>query len=127
MAKDLFVSLADRPGELATLGEALGNAGVNIEGGCAIVHEGRGLVHLLVEDAAAARTALERAGVNVETETDVVIAGAEADQDTPGSLGRMARAVADAGINLTFVYEASHERFVFGAEDADGARRALGV
>ena len=50
MAKDLLVSLPDKPGEGAKLGEALGNAGVNIEGMCAVTHEGRGIVHILVED-----------------------------------------------------------------------------
>ena len=30
--KDLTVQLEDRPGTLAELGEALGNAGINIEG-----------------------------------------------------------------------------------------------
>ena len=30
--KDLTVNLADEPGTLAQLGEALGNAGINIEG-----------------------------------------------------------------------------------------------
>ena len=58
MPKDLSVSLEDRPGELARLGEALGNAGVNIEGICAMTSEGRGIIHILVEDAAAARAAL---------------------------------------------------------------------
>src|SRR5205814_1703393 len=58
--KDLTVQLEDRPGTLAELGEALGNAGINIEGiaGFAVPGAG-GLVHLLVEDGAAARAALE--------------------------------------------------------------------
>jgi len=52
--KDLTVSLEDRPGTLATLGETLGGAGINIEGMCAVTHEGRGIVHILVQDAAKA-------------------------------------------------------------------------
>ncbi len=32
MAKDLTVILEDRPGTIADMGEALGKAGVNIEG-----------------------------------------------------------------------------------------------
>jgi hypothetical protein len=58
--KDLTVSLEDRPGTLADLGEALGKAGINIEGMCAVASEGRSIIHLLVTDAAAARTALGR-------------------------------------------------------------------
>jgi hypothetical protein len=33
--KDLTITLEDRPGRLADLGEATGKAGVNIEGMCA--------------------------------------------------------------------------------------------
>jgi hypothetical protein len=42
--KDLTVSLEDRPGTLADLGEALGKAGINIEGMCAVTSEGRARV-----------------------------------------------------------------------------------
>src|SRR4029450_8042605 len=65
--KDVTVTLEDRPGTLADLGEALGKAGINIEGLTAVSSEGRAIVHVLVEDAAAARTALEGARINVES------------------------------------------------------------
>ena len=127
MATDLLVSLVDRPGELATLGETLGNAGINIEGCCGLVHEGRGIAHVLVEDAAAARMALESAGIKVEGESDVVIVDGSADQDTPGALGRTARAVSDAGVNLKFAYIATKSRMVLGADDPEKARQAVGA
>ena len=63
MAKDLKVTLTDQPGEGARLGEALGNAGVNIEGLCAIMDGGMANVHVLVDDVAGARAALEGAGM----------------------------------------------------------------
>ena len=67
MATDLTVILEDRPGELARLGEVTGEAGVNIEGMCALTGQGRGYIHLLVADekASAARVALEGAGMGV--------------------------------------------------------------
>jgi hypothetical protein len=55
MPKDLTVILEDRPGKLADLGEATGRAGINIDGLCAMVGDGKGFVHILVEDAAATR------------------------------------------------------------------------
>ena len=64
--KDLTVSLEDRPGTLADLGEALGKAGINIEGLTVVSFEGRAIGHVLVEDATAARSALEGAGVNIQ-------------------------------------------------------------
>jgi hypothetical protein len=127
MPRDILVSLEDRPGELARVGEALGRAGVNIEGMMAFAHEGRGFAHLLVEDAPAARQALDSAGVKVEGESDVEIIDLdEADVDRPGTLGESARGVADAGINLRFVYLATHNRAVIGADDVDALRAAMG-
>jgi hypothetical protein len=41
MATDLTVYLPDRPGTLADSGEALGNAGINIDGMCGFPSEGR--------------------------------------------------------------------------------------
>jgi hypothetical protein len=126
MPKDILVSLDDRPGELARVGEALGQAGVNIEGLMAFSHEGRGFTHLLVEDPSAARRALDSAGMKVEGESDVVIIDLDAaDVDRPGTLGARTRGVADAGVNLRFVYLATHDRAVIGADDVDALRTAM--
>jgi hypothetical protein len=126
--KDLTVSLEDRPGELARLGEALGAAGINIEGMAAMSAEGRAIIHLLVVDAAATRTALEGAGIKVEGEADPMIAEFPADQiDRPGTMGNMARAVADAGVNIKVVYLATKNRGVMVTSDNAKAKAALGM
>lgn len=52
--KDLTILLENRPGALAEMSEALGRAGVSVEGGGAFLVEGRGVAHFLFEDAAAA-------------------------------------------------------------------------
>ena len=126
MAKDLTISVEDRPGELARIGEALGQAGVNIEGVAGFVSEGRGIIHLLVEDAAGARAALEGAGIVVSEEADALVADLSADADRPGALGEMARKIADAGVNLRAVYIATHSRAVAVTSDNDRAQGALG-
>src|SRR5438128_10546577 len=110
MVTDLQLALDDRPGEAARMGEALGSAGINIEGLCAITHEGSATVHILVEDAAAARSALEGAGIKVEGETDVIVAEMRGDVDKPGEFGRMTRTLADAGVNITLTYMATKNR-----------------
>src|SRR5919204_3947887 len=93
--KDLTVSLEDRPGALADLGEALGKAGINIEGMCAVTSEGRAIGHVLIEDATAARTALESAGIKVEGEAEPLIWETPPDAvDRPGAMGESARIVA---------------------------------
>ena len=122
MAKDLTIALEDRPGILAELGEALGGAGINIEGFCGYTSGGRGILHLLVEDAAAARRALESAGIAVEQEHDVVIVDLE---DRPGALGVLARRISDAGVSLNVAYPATNTRVVLGADDLQALRAAI--
>lgn len=126
MATDLAVSLEDRPGTLATLGETLGKAAVNIEGICAITHEGRGVLHVLVENAAAARTALEGAGIKVEGESEALVTDVSG-QDRPGTLGEMARKMADAGVNIQVCYLGTRSRGVLVTSDNEKARAALGL
>lgn len=125
--RDLTVILEDRPGELATLGETLGSAGVNIEGLCATIAEGRGVVHVLVEDAAGARSALEGAGMKVDGESDPIVVDVTADTDRPGTTGEMARKIADAGVNIQVVYLATRNRGVMITSDNAKARSALGL
>jgi hypothetical protein len=73
MATDLTVVLDDRAGQLAHMGEALGDAGVNIEGFCATTDDGAGIVHVLVENAMVAQNALILADIKVEGEADAVV------------------------------------------------------
>jgi hypothetical protein len=122
MAKDLTIILEDRPGTLADLGEALGNAGVNIDGMCGFPCEGRGEIHILVDDAAGARAALEEAGIEVGLERDVLLHEAE---DRPGALGETARKLAESGVNVDLLYKATQTRLVLGVNDLEKAQAAL--
>src|SRR5712671_6434767 len=72
MPTDLTVILEHRPGELARLGEVTGEAGVTIHGLAAFTGEGRGVVHVLLDDEAVARcrAALESAGIGVADERE---------------------------------------------------------
>jgi len=122
MTKDLTVILEDRPGTLADVGEALGKAGINVEGGCGFPCEGEGVLHILVEDAAAARRALEEVGLEVRGERPVLVLEIE---DRPGALGEVSRRMANAGVNIDLVYLAANNRLVIGADDLDKARAAV--
>ncbi|HEX5936736.1 MAG TPA: ACT domain-containing protein [Actinomycetota bacterium] len=128
MATDLGVSVPDRPGGLADVGEALGNAGINIEGLCGVGLGDRGVIHVLVEDASAAKAALEGANLRVESEAEAIVSELPSGQvATPGVMGQMARAVADAGVNMRAVYLATGNRAVAVTDDNDKARAALGM
>ena len=122
MAKDLTVILEDRPGTLADMGKALGKAGINIEGGCGFRSEGKGVIHILVEDATAARRELQQAGIEVRDERQVLILDVE---NRPGVFGDIVSRIAKAGVNIDLVYVAANTRLVIGADDIDKARSAI--
>jgi hypothetical protein len=123
MAKDLTVVMDNRPGKLADLGEATGRAGVNIEGLCAMVGDGKGFIHILVDDAPVARKALEAAGIDVADERDAVIVDLH---DKPGAMGEIARDLAAAGVSIDVAYTIfSGVRLVIVTEDTEKARAAL--
>jgi hypothetical protein len=122
MAQDLTVALEDRPGIVAELGEALGGASINIEGFCGYTSGGQGIVHLLVDDAAAARSALEGAGFEVQDEREVLVVDVE---DRPGALGVLARRISNADVSLDLAYLATNTRVVLGAQDLEKLRAAV--
>ena len=123
MATDLMVMMEDRPGALAELGNALGGAGVNLSGACAVTSRGQGMIHLLVEDdPGAARAALEAAGIEVAEEREVLVIDV---RDDPGTLGSYAERIAASGANIELMYVATGTRLVFGVDDVDAARSAL--
>ena len=123
MATDLTLYLDDHPGELARLGAVLGQAGVNIEGFCAVTSGGgQAEVHVLVGELADALTDLSGAGFRVVSEQEVFVVPVE---DRPGVLGDVARRLGDKGVNITLAYLATSTRLVLAADDLGGARQAL--
>jgi hypothetical protein len=123
MATDLTIYVDDEPGELGRLGEVLGAGGVNIEGFCALTGGGgQAEIHVLVEDATAAFTALEAAGIQIASEEEVAVVAVD---DRPGVLGEMSRKLGDAGANITVAYLATSTRLVFAADDLAAAKAAL--
>ena len=119
----MTVYLPDEPGELARVGAALGDHGVNIEGFCAVRRGGETEVHLLLDDVAPAMEALAEAGITVVSEQEVIVVDVEGDR--PGALGEMAARLSDAGVNITVAYLATETRLVFGADDLTAASAAL--
>jgi hypothetical protein len=125
MSTDLTVILEHRPGELARLGEIIGEAGVNIRGLAAFTGEGRGVVHVLLDDAAVAscRAALERAGMGIADEREVLVIEIE---DRPGALGELSRQLAGANVNVDLAYTTfGGVRIVIATDDLESARAAL--
>lgn len=120
--RDLTIRLQDRPGALAEIGEALGRAGVSVEGGGGFVVDGQAILHFLFEDAEAARRALEAVGIEVLQNREVLVQRLA--QDRPGELGRIARLMADAGVNIEVVYS-DHDNQLILCVDNVAAGRAV--
>jgi hypothetical protein len=96
MANQFVVQLKNQPGAMAVLAEALANRGVDLRaiGGGGIGDSGH--VIMTTADDDATRKVLDDGGyVYVEGESIL----AEVD-DKPGGMARIARALADAGVNI---------------------------
>jgi len=115
--KDLAIRLQNRPGALAEMGDALGKAGVSIEGGGGFVFEGQGIVHLLFEDTTAARRALLDAGIEVLQDREVLVQ--RLNQDQPGQLGKISRLMAEAGVNIEVIYSDHQNQLILVVDDLD--------
>ena len=126
MAYDISVILEDRPGTLARMGEVLGQAGINIDGMCGFLVEGKGEIHILVRNGSAARKVLDNAGIIAKNVRPVLVRNLE---NNPGTLGEAARKLADAGVNIDLLYLASDNRLVMGvdpgSDDWDKARSVI--
>ncbi len=123
MATDLTLYLDDQPGELARIGDILGQAGANIAGLCAVTSGGgQAEVHILVDNATAAFEALQAAGVRIAAEQEVLVLKVE---DRPGALGEVARKLGTQRVNLTLAYLATNTRLVLGADSLSDARAAI--
>ena len=118
---DIELRMANRPGELARMGEALGRAGVSVEGGGMFLVGDAGVAHFLVADDHAARAALAEAGMTVAACREVLSLRLE--QDEPGQLGELTRAMAEAGVNIEVLYSDHEHRLILVVDDPAAGRR----
>jgi hypothetical protein len=114
---DVAIRLENRPGAMAEMGEALGAAGVSVEGGGGWVADGKATMHFLFDDGEAARKALENAGIDVVAVNEVVVLKLR--QDVPGQLGKIARRMSDADVNIEVVYSDHANQLCMVVDDPD--------
>ncbi len=124
--KEFSVTLANQPGQLATLAGRLADAGVHIESLAAIGSDGESLVRFMPDDADATRRVLTGAGVQFEERPilDTFL------PDEPGALASVTKRLADAGVNIDSIYllhsNAEGLHFAVTVDDPDLARAELG-
>jgi hypothetical protein len=92
-----------------------------VEGGGVFVVGGAGYAHFLVADARAAREALGAVGVEVLADREVLVQ--VLDQAEPGQLGRIARRMAEAGVNIEVQYSDHQNRLILVVDDSERGRQ----
>ncbi len=115
--RDLTIRLENRPGAIAEMGEALGSAGVSVEGGGAFVIDGQGIAHFLFEDGVAARKVLEEKGIE---DREVLVQ--KLNQEQPGQLGKISRLMAEAGVNIEVIYSDHQNQLILVVDDLEKGR-----
>ena len=99
-----------------------------MEGVCGFPLNDEAIIHILVEDKANARSVLEQAGFQVSAEREVLVLTGQPGRNIllqPGSGGKIARKISDAGVNMDLIYFAALNRLVIGVDNIEKARAAL--
>jgi hypothetical protein len=126
IAKQLVVMLENRPGALAELCTELAKVAVNIQAIQATEAKPIMSVRLLVGQPDTAKKVCERMGLKyVEESILTVLVG-----NRPGALGRITRKLANAGINIEYLYgsiDKSTKRALIlcGVSDIEAASRII--
>ncbi len=125
-AKQISAWIEDRPGTLGKAASALGEKNVNILAFTIPVVGDRGAFHMIVEKPATAKKILAQQGWET-TEEDVVLVTLP---DKPGSLGRIATKLGQAGVNIEYAYtgtarSAQKVNTYFKVSDLNAALKAL--
>lgn len=125
-ATQFCVGLENQPGMLGRLCTLLTKAGVNIEALCVTDDTDCVWVNLVVTPEKAAERILSDEGYRFLTEEVIALQIA----NRPGELGRIATKLADAKVNISFVYGAGVVgtpcKLVLKVDDIQAALEALG-
>ena len=122
MAQDFTVMLPNRPGILANISTTMGKAGINIEGISGTQYQDKVVLHLLFDKDEEAQALLYKNKITIMSVREVLVVDII---DKPGELGKIAQKMANAEVNIDFVYLASGNRLVLGVDDPEKAIVAL--
>jgi hypothetical protein len=123
--KDFVIQMSHRPGELASVTNALSLQGVNIRSLAAMTLGNQAVLRLIPDNAEAARDALRAGNIRFE-EREVVTVLLE---NRAGEITGVAGKLADAGLNLEAVYVVGLAgeliELAFAVDDAKKAKKIL--
>ncbi|PID48375.1 MAG: hypothetical protein CR967_00325 [Proteobacteria bacterium] len=125
--KDICIVQEYDPSILIKIGESLGNSGVNIEGLSLSTLDNQSVIHFLVSDESSALKALDQTNLKVTSISDVFILSKDQKKVTgkPGSFGGICKLLKENGLNIRFGYPAENNRFVFGVDNIEKAKKLL--
>lgn len=123
--KDMKIVMKNKPGMLADMGEILGQNNINMEGICGFPLNNEGIIHILVEDETTTKWVLEAAGFEVRAVREVLVMDVGNIAGKPGTGGKIARKIGDAGVNIDLIYFAENNKLVLGVDNMEKARDAL--
>ena len=98
--RDFAIQLTHRPGELATVTNALSLQGVNIKSVAAMTIGDQALLRLIPDNVESARSALRADNIPFEENETVIVLL----ENRAGELTAVAAKLAEAGVNLTAAY-----------------------
>jgi hypothetical protein len=122
---DLEIEFGGRADGLAVMGAALGRVGISLEGGGQFTVDGRAVAHFLVGDGHGAERTLTAAGVRVTAVRKVL--ARRLDQEVPGQLGAITRAIVAAGPRIDTLYSDHDHRLILVTTDQAAAAAATGA
>ncbi|MEW6571426.1 MAG: ACT domain-containing protein [Nitrospirota bacterium] len=99
-AKQLTFSMPDRAGLLSDITAVIAEAKVNINAICAYAMENKAFFMMITESNARAKKALGKINISPQEE-DVLMVEMP---NTVGSLHRAAKKIADAGVNINYLF-----------------------
>lgn len=113
MATQFSFTLPDKPGALANVAEALGDAAVNIDGIAGICSNGKGVISLVTDNPSKAESSLKGEGIEFKKK-EVLLVQLE---DKPGQIALLSRNLADEGINIESFYITMGGQQVIGTDN----------
>lgn len=122
MAQDYTVMLPNRPGILANLSNIISETGINIEGISGTQYQDKVVLHLLFDKGQEAQTLLTKNKITIMSIREVLVIDI---LDKPGELAKIAQKMANAEVNIDFIYIATNNRLVLGVDDPEKAIVAL--
>lgn len=103
--KEFDVYVQNKPGELAKVCEMLGNNGVNIKAIASERANDRPMIKIVTDDEMTTKSVLSRSGIGYDLR-DVILLRMP---DRPGELGKVARKLARAMVNVDSIYMLSKD------------------